>query len=513
MPTIRIPPGVVRGESEASIPGRWFTANFIRWVQGVMKPVGGWERTNQAPLGSVPRGVHVWLDLEGDRQEGILCDGKVFRKTDNVYYDITPVSFTDASGVVGRGYGSGSFGIGNFGSDAEDRGGAVTFEKKNPTNFDFDNWSDQFLFSTSADGRIWVWDPKFPANLPTVAVGTPSLVQGFTVTDEHHLMTFGGSFGGDNYRNRVAWSDQGNREGWDFTNVTGQAGFFDLEGAGTIISSVKIPGAVLIFTTTSVWICRYIGTPYYYSFIKIAEGCTPISPQAVAVAGSRVFWMGAKNFWKFEGGVVAPLPSTLGTLPFDYMDETYAKHRVTAGFNGAYPEIWFYYPGKQPGKAPSEVENTNYIVFNFDEGWWSTGEQARSMFVSSPIDQVPIAGHPLGFMYQHETGYLDEGQPRLNRVWAEVGTLSFDDGATNWSVNQAQIDSAQGPESVLFKFRGRTARGGAPLDLGTYTPRPDGYLDTHFTARDFTMRIEGRVDAPWSLGAMVFKDPIKRGQI
>lgn len=510
MTTIRIPPGVVRGESKASVPGRWNETNLIRWQQGIMKPIGGWERMTTTPLASISRAGHVWLDGTGDRHRAYLCDGNVYREFAGAYIDITPPDFVDANSSMSRGFGSGDFGIKDFGQDDEDRGSGLG--EGNPVKyqrFSLDNWGSELLFSSSADGRIFTWDPATPNVAPAAAAGAPSLVQSFIVTDEHHLMVFGAA----GTPNRVAWSDQDNRTGWDFARVEGQAGFKDLEGAGMILFAIKIPGAILVFTSTSVWLGRYLGQPYFYGFNMIAEGCAPISAHAVAVAGSRAYWMGKQSFWKFEGGVVAPLPSTLGLEPFESMFQQAASRRVTAGFNGAYSEIWFFYPELQ-NVSPTMAENNRYAVFNFDEGWWTDGWMHRSFFTSSPLDGFPIAGSTEGYLYQHEIGYKAEGQPRGNMVYAEVGALSFDDGANNWQINQCQIDSPMGPDSVRFSFKGRRQRGGVEVPLQTnVTPRPDGFLDLHFTARDFSMRVEGNADGPWSLGAMVFHDVKKRGPV
>lgn len=509
-PTIRVPPGVVRGESKAAVPGRWHDTNLIRWQQGVMKPVGGWERMTQNSLGSTARAGHVWQDVVGDRHSAFLCDDAIWREKDGLYTKITPAGFANANSSAARGYGSGNFGVKDFGMDDEDRGsGLGAQDPRKPVRFSLDNWGDELLFSTSADGRIFSWNPATPATPPAIALNAPLFVQAFIVTDEHHLMTFGSQ----GFPNRVAWSDQDNRTGWNFANVAGQAGFKDLEGAGMILSAVKIPGAILVFTSTSIWLGRYIGQPYFYGFTKIAEGCSPISPHSIAVAGSKAYWMGRQSYWKFEGGIVTPLPCSLGVNQFDNLFAPAAPRRVTAGFNGSYPEIWFFYPEDQ-GTAPVFTENNRYAIYNFDEGWWADGYMHRSFYTSSPIDGFPMAGDNAGYLYQHETGYSAEGQPRGDMVYAEVGNISFDDGANNWTVNQAQIDSALGPESVKFSFRGKRSRGGPEVMLqDNCIPRPNGFLDLHFTARDISMRIEGRQDGPWGLGAMIFNDIKKRGPV
>ena len=509
MPTIRIPPGVVRGESNGMVSGRWSETNLIRWQNGRMKPVGGWDRLNPTSFGSAFRAGHVWLDNLGQRHAGYLCDGKVIREHGSIYYDITPPDFVDANSTAARGFGSGDFGKNLFGNDSEDRGsGLGSADPSYPLKFSLDNWDDELLFCSSADGRIFVWDPSFPNNAPVVALNTPSFVQSFLVTDEHHLMIFGPS----GFPNRVIWSGQDDREDFDFADVAGSAGYYDLEGAGQILTAVKIPGGVLIFTSTSVWIGRYIGQPYFYGFSKIATGARPISPHAISVAGARAVWMGTQSFWTYQGGVVIPLPTTLGADPFETIFKDASMRRVTAGFNGMYPEFWFFYPEYQE-LSPTETENNRYVIYNFEEGWWADGWMERSFYTSSPIDGYPIAGDPFGFLYRHEQGYLAEGAPRLDMVYAKVGNISFDDGAHNWQVNQAQIDSPEGPESVSFKFSGRRVRGGPEVFLQEKSPRSDGFLDLHFTARDFSMLIEGKKDAPWALGAMVFNKVVRRGPV
>ena len=41
---IQLPPGVSRAGSEAEMAGRWYETQLVRWVEGVMRPVNGWEK-------------------------------------------------------------------------------------------------------------------------------------------------------------------------------------------------------------------------------------------------------------------------------------------------------------------------------------------------------------------------------------------------------------------------------------------------------------------------------------
>lgn len=514
MATIRIPAGFVRGEARAAVPGRYSDGNLVRWQNGVMKPVGGWNRLTQTVLASTPRWGFVWLDSKFDRYQGTICDANVYVEKNSVRTDITPFDWRNSEAAQSaRGYGSGNFGLALFGNDSDPRGGAGGSGSSDtdrsrtsyPVSFSAEKWGQgEFLFGSSADGRVFSWNPATPTTAPAVVPNAPSLIQAFIVTDEHHLMCLGG--GG--FPNRVAWSDQGNREGWDFARVEGQAGYFDLEDAGLIYCARKIPGAYLIFTRTSVWVCRYIGYPNYYGFTKLAAGVAPLSPQSVVVAGNRTFWWGAQSFFKYEGGVVTPMPCDLGTSPFEDADMFWAPKRISGGFNGTYQEIWWFYPTRQ---NTDRVENDRYVVFNFAEGWWADGYLRRTFFASSPIDNYPIAGSTERHLYAHEQGLLAEGQPRASTgmIWAEAMTLSFDDAEHVWSVTQMQPDTRGLATDVRFEFDIRLARGAPNAFTAKFECRPDGYTDARFTARDFTLRVYPTDDVLFGVGALNFETKMR----
>lgn len=505
MTTLRIPPGFARGESKAAVPGRYSHGNLIRWHEGNLKPVNGWDRITKMPLASTPRAGFSWLDTQFQHHTAVICDGHVYKDDGNGLISITPPDWKNSEVVQSaRGFGSGQFGVANFGSDSEDRGGQAGNPGSNnyrertafPVSYSMDKWGDgELIFASSADGRVWV--KKNDASAPFVCPNSPTLIQSLVVTDERHLMTGGGS----GFPNRIEWSDQGNREGWNYTNVDGEAGYFDLQDAGQIYTMQKIPGAILIFTQSSVWVGRYIGYPNMYGFTKLASDVSPVSPQAVTVGSNRAFWMTARGFYKYEGGVVSPVPCTLGLDPTEEIDMFMAPKRVCCGFNSLYPEIWWFYPTRGQNGVP---ENDRYVIYNFVDNWWADGYLQRSFYSSSPIDGFPIAGGRDGHIFAHERGYLGGATTRVNEAWAQIDTLSFEDGDRVYTVNQCQVDTGGEPTNARFEFDCRMARGGPNLPTLYFQPRPDGYMDCRFSARDFTMRVVGTIDGPWAVGALNF---------
>ena len=74
----------------------------------------------------------------------------------------------------------------------------------------------------------------------------------FVVTPERFIMIFGskndGTGGTNGSRRRFAWCDQENPGAWDYSNVTSQAGFLDVEPASPIIAAISTRVGVLFWT-------------------------------------------------------------------------------------------------------------------------------------------------------------------------------------------------------------------------------------------------------------------------
>jgi hypothetical protein len=149
MPTIRIPPGVMRGESRAMVPGRYYATNLVRWREGNLCPVGGWDRITPVPLASTPRAGHVWTDSKFLKHRAVVCDAHIYQSSGSDLVDITPPDFINAESVdISRGYGAGNYGTKDFGQDDEDRGGGNRFSTSVPVSFNVDNWNDEILIGT-----------------------------------------------------------------------------------------------------------------------------------------------------------------------------------------------------------------------------------------------------------------------------------------------------------------------------------------------------------------------------
>jgi hypothetical protein len=90
-------PGINKQDTVYGAEGGWTDCDNMRFRYGVPEKIGGWQ--NVAPplhLIGVARDIHNYTDLAGDSLSAIGTDRKLYIYYDNNYYDITPISTTQA---------------------------------------------------------------------------------------------------------------------------------------------------------------------------------------------------------------------------------------------------------------------------------------------------------------------------------------------------------------------------------------------------------------------------------
>jgi hypothetical protein len=489
--SLSIPPGVVRGATPGSTPGRWYDASLVRWQGGGLTPVGGWDRVTSSPLASSPRKILPWVDNDGTRRAAIACNSHLYIETSGEYFNATPTTFTtgDVSLATG-GYGSNVFGAQDYGDEREDTIDVNAL----PFTYSLAHWGEEMLAVFSSDGKLLKWNPQAPTTKAAAISGAPTVLRAAVVTPERHVLAIGGS---DTPR-RIQWCSREDYTDWNFSSTTNTAGFLDVETGGPLTHLVVVREGVLVFSESDVFLVRYVGLPFVYGAEKIASMSSPVSPQAVAVFDGRAAWMGREGFWLYDGGAVRPIPCTVGDFVYQTLNRPFARFNAAASSNGLFPEAWFFYPSA----ASEDGENDRYLIWNYAENWWSLGAVARSCMCDAGVYRYPLAATADGTVYQHESGYLDAGLPRTGTVWAESSSISIGDGERVYSVKQGQPDSLRGAAATRMTFFTQFTREGSETAFGPYTARADGYMDMRFQARDARLRVEATRDEDWTIGAL-----------
>lgn len=474
---LQLPPGVFRNGTEYQAQGRWHDASLVRWTDGTMRPVGGWEA--RAELGGQrSRAAFAWRDLSGDRWLASGTYAKlVIASASGAITDITPATLAAGTdnASVNTGYGGGFYGLGFYGTARPDTG-----SYSEATTWSLDNWGEYLVACSTADGRLLEWQLN-TASDAAVITNAPTNNLGLVVTEERFLVALGA---GGNPR-KVQWSDREDNTTWAAA-ATNEAGDIELQTSGQIMLGIRARGQTLILTDQDAHTMTYQGPPFVYGFERVGSGCGAISRRSAVVVDEGVFWIGQSRIHAFAGGTVQEVPCDVLDYLFSDMNAS-QRSKVWGVANTKYGEIWWFYP------SGGSTECDRYVAYSVRERHWSIGSLARTAGVDAGVFDTPIWFGGLGIAYNHEKGLNYGGAA----IFAESGPVQL--GAGDQVLSAVELipdEKTQGDVSVTFSTRfhpNDTERSYGPYSMANPTP-------VRFTGRQATMRVSGSRLADWRFG-------------
>ena len=168
--------GFYRNGTELEASNRWRDGSLVRWIDGSLKPVGGWAIKKSDFCNNVVRGMHAWQTNDGTAYLAAGSSNQLIAMTGaGTAYDLTPDDLTagreDAS--VNTGYGFGFYGTGFYGQPREVTSSSIPQEA---TTWQLDNFGQNLVGLHQDDGRIFEWDL-------TTTVGSELVTNGNFATD------------------------------------------------------------------------------------------------------------------------------------------------------------------------------------------------------------------------------------------------------------------------------------------------------------------------------------------
>jgi hypothetical protein len=493
-----IPPGLYKNGTEYQARGRWYDANGIRFENGTIQPIGGWRQLTDsagveyAALSGCPRGAYSYLGDNGALRVLFGTSTKLYAITGGALVDITTAS-SFVSGSCGGSFadGSGEYGAGDYG--AGPYGGlSLGSTLINADSWQIDNYGDYAVAVFSADGRLFLWDGDALTNADPVT-GAPTNNKGVVVTPERFVMLLGA--GGD--PRLVQWADQeaplSSADDWTPT-ASNQAGDQPLATAGHLMAGRRTRRQTLIWSTVDVWTATYIGVDNrgvgnVYVFDQVGDNCGLMGPNAVAMAGTKAYWMGDGSFFEFDGYTQA--------IPCDVADYVFSDiNRINKAIIHAQTisqrnEIWWFYPSR------GSSFNNRYVVYNYREKHWTVGTLARESGVDKGASPAVIMVDTNGILWEQE---VENGKRSDIITFLQSGPIEIMDGDRVVRVQHIIPDEAiKGQVRVVV--RKRFYPNDAFTDTGSYFMTGSDPVDTRFTARQLSLRIfENEAGASWRIG-------------
>lgn len=482
------PPGVVTNGTDYAAKGRWVDSNLVRFQDGVLQNIGGWDLLRSTALTGTPIGLYAYNKNDGDQILAVGTNEKVYVLYNFVWYDITPSGFTTPSSTDPLGYGAYNYNVEDYG-DARSQSG-LGF---NAQSYSFDNWGEYLVFCCSSDGKIYQWRPDAGSGSPdasaTAITNAPTGCNSVVVSNERHIV----AIGANNDPRKIQWSSREDSTTW--TAASGNtAGDLQIPTGGRALSAIKWQTDILIFTDTGLGKLYYSGQPFVYGISDAGTNCKAISNRAIVSAGNFIAWLGEKSIFVYDGSV-REIQCPVSDYIFDNINYLYRK--VTcAGHNSAHNEIWFFFPSGE-NKTPDK-----YITWNYVDNTFAVGTLNRSCYIDEGVFDYPIACDESGYVFYMEKGNLfNSYNLGSSQPYATTGAIEISKGNQYVQCNQILPDSeASTLPGVTISFKGKYTPLGDTFDFGSFTFEADGYTDARFNGRQVMMTVTGDTNQNFTLG-------------
>lgn len=485
---LKLAPGIHRNGTPYQAKNRWYDGNGVRFVEGTIQPIGGWQRVqdgagaDMTALTGVPRGAISWRTDAGDVLHAFGTHSHLFVVKSATLYDITPVGFTpgDVDSAIAGGagtYGNGAYGVGLYGA------GAISGPLVDAATWQLDVFGDYLVAVHTADRKLYVWTGN-PAVVAAQAAGSPDC-DAVVVTPERFLVALGA---GTNVR-LAQWASQESTTDW-VPSATNTAGDFPLSTNGRLMAGRRTRSQTLLWTDTDLWAATYIGGLLLYRMEQVGESCGAISRRSMATFDTMAAWMGRDNFFVYDG-FVKPLPCEVRDHVFGDMNTQQAA-KVWATTVSQFGEVWWFYP------SAGSTEVDRYVSYNYRENHWSIGELARTAGVDAGAGLVPVFAAVTGELYEHE---VDESRTGMT-TFLESGPVEIGDGNRLLQLQRVIPDERnQGDVSLTLYsrfFPNGTERTHGPFTLDR---NPESI---RVTARQIRVRYDEAEAVDWRVGTFRF---------
>jgi hypothetical protein len=406
------------------------------------------------------------------------------------------------------------WGAGGWGNEAwgTARSASATDVSLDNSSWNLNLWGED-LIATVRNNAIYYWDTSagttVRASLVSSIAGAASVPNVARVTivsfpDRHFIAAGCQAYavgGGGNVDDMlVRWSTQE-----DFTKfaptATNTAGDQRLEVGTKIVSMISAREETIISTDEAIYGMTFVGPPFTFSFRLLATDAGSSGLNAMISIDGNVFWMGRRNFFRYDG-IVKELPCPVQYYVFDRLQDNFID-KVVVGHNKKFKEItWFYVSNDNPA-GTLNPENDSYVTYNYADNAWSIGSMGRTVWSDSfGFRSTPFAFDSNGYLYNHETGTSANGSA-MNAYIESAPREITAEGENLYIVDKVVPDVTMSSDSSLSlyintrKYPNATETTKGPFTITSTT----GKVSVRAKGRQMSVKLESTgTEDDWSLG-------------
>jgi len=404
-----------------------------------------------------------------------------------------------------------------------------------PGLWSLDNFGNK-LIATISGGETFEWNSN-PTGATdtraTVISGAPT-ASAFSLvsTPDRHLIFFGTetTIGTSSTQDPmfIRFSSQEDINTYA-PSATNTAGTQRLADGSKIMGAIRGRDAIYIWTDTALFIMRFVGPPFTFSFQQVGTNCGLIGQNAAVEVDGAAYWMSDNGFFRYTGKLES-LPCLVEDFVYDDINLTPRQH-INAGLNNLFGEIMWFYPSSSSGTV-NRVVAYNYLDSSTERPVWTTGTLARSTWQDSAVFGKPHAteydssgttattdanyvyGNSDGVTtyYEHETGLNQVKAGQTTGITASIESGDFDigtqglagDGEFMMKIRRVIPDflAQTGDTRVTLNLRDFPNDSQASSSLGPFTITSGTQkIDTRARARSISLKIDNTSTSQfWKVG-------------
>jgi hypothetical protein len=404
-----------------------------------------------------------------------------------------------------------------------------------PGIWSLDNFGNK-LIATITGGESFEWDSNpVTANSTraTIIASAPTASEFSLVsTPDRHLIFFGTetTIGTKSTQDPmfIRFSSQENINEYTPTS-TNTAGTQRLADGSRIVGAIRGRDAIYVWTDTALFIMRFVGTPFTFSFQQVGTNCGLIGKNAAVEVDGSAYWMSENGFFRYTGKLES-LPCLVEDHVFDDIN-TIPKQHINAGLNNLFGEVIWFYPNSGSGTVNRMVAY-NYLDSSSERPVWTVGTLARTAWRDSAVFGKPHAteydedgttaatdaNHVIGCTdgvstyFEHETGLNQIKEGATTAITASIESGDFDigqqglagDGEFMMKIRRVIPDflSQTGDARITLNLRDFPNDTAASSTLGPFTVTSGTQkIDTRARARSISLKIDNTSTSQfWKLG-------------
>ena len=414
---------------------------------------------------------------------------------------------------------------------------ATTDAVIDPGQWSLDNLG-QTLIALIVNSACFEWDANATNatnNRATIISGAPTASRDMLVsTPDRHLVFFGTetTIGDPTTQDDmfIRFSSQENINDYAPTAIN-SAGTQRLAAGSRIVGSKLGRNAIYVWTDTSLFTMRFVGTPFTFAYEQVGTNCGLLGKNAAVEVDGAAYWMSDNGFFRYTGRLES-MQCLVEDYVFDDLNTT-SNELVYCGINNLFGEItWFY---------PTSTSNTNNrsITYNYldstrERPIWFTNASSlyqRSTWADSAVFGLPhatkydagddasfdVVGNTDGvsIYFEHETGVnQQEAGVAAVAIPASITSGDYDitqdqregisfrgDGEFMMRISRIIPDFVSQSEDVIIKLDLRDYPNDAATTQTYTSTTSTNFIDTRARARQIALTISNTaVDSSWKLG-------------